>query len=117
MPFVHGLFEQPEGAVPPLSGAVTQLMKMPQKVMLRDVLSTIRTDSQLSSDVLEMADNQYYSGRRTIQSMPELIDRLGLGGIRGLALRATLEQTVFGGLGGLGALGEGYRAQRDPHEA
>lgn len=95
MQSIHGLFEQPEGAIPPLSDAMTRLMKMPQKALLREVLSTIRTDTELSSDVLEMADNEFYSGRRRIRSLPELIDRLGLSGIRGLALQATLNRTVF----------------------
>ena len=97
MQSLQGLFKQPEGAIPPLSGAVTRLMKMPQKSMLREVLSTIRTDTELSSDVLQMADNHYYSGLRPIRSLPELIDRIGLSGVRGLALRATLNRAVFDG--------------------
>ena len=95
MQSINGLFEKPEGAIPPLSGAVTRLMKMPQKAMLREVLSTIRTDTELSDDVLRMADNHYYSGRRPIRNLPELIVRLGLGSVRGLALRTTLDRTVF----------------------
>ena len=73
--------------------------QMPQKALLREVLSTIRTDTELSSDVLEMADNEFYSGRRRIRSLPELIRDGYLVALRGYRVATHADLQHIGGSG------------------
>lgn len=93
---LHGLFEQPRGSIPELPVLLPRLMQLPDAAPRRDVLAILREDAELCEAVLSIAATPYYSGRRPLDRLSRLVDRVGLPGVRGLVLQAALDRAVFG---------------------
>ena len=91
----QGLFEPSRDSVPDVPELIPKLMLLPEDTPRHDILAILREDAELCEAILLIAKKPYYSGRRPITSLSRLVDRIGLSGIRGLALQAALARAVF----------------------
>ncbi|MDG1479990.1 MAG: HDOD domain-containing protein [Myxococcota bacterium] len=91
----QGLFEPSRDSIPDVPALVPKLMMLPEDASRHDIVALLREDAELCEAVLHIAKKPYYSGRRPITNISRLVDRIGLSGVRGLALQAALARAVF----------------------
>jgi putative nucleotidyltransferase with HDIG domain len=88
--------------VPPLSGAVVQLLEMTKNEMTTtaQIERVVKTDPSLTANLLRVANSAYYRGTNPVSSARPAIVRLGTRGVYeiavGLSLRNTLPPQIPG---------------------
>lgn len=92
-----GLFCAPGDSIPPVPDVLAAVMSVTPNTPKRRVVRMYRDAPDLLETLFHMADAPYYCGRRPLESLGHILDRIGLAGLRGLTLRAALEEVIYAG--------------------
>lgn len=90
-----GLFETPEEAIPEMPDMLGDLMAIKPNMPVRRVVRMFKNEPGLSETLRQMAEAPYYCGRRPLEGLSRIMERIGLPGMRGLAMRAALDEAVY----------------------
>lgn len=90
-----GLFCAPGGSIPPMPAVLATLMTVTSGTPKRRVVRMFKDAPDLLETLFHMADAPYYCGQRPLETIAHVLDRIGLPSLRGLTLRAALEDVIY----------------------
>jgi len=93
----EGLFDSPGESIPHMPDLLGDLMAIKPNMPPRRVVRMFKHEPGLSESLRLLAEAPYYTGRRPMEGLGRILERVGLAGMRGLAMRVVLDEVVFTG--------------------
>jgi HD-like signal output (HDOD) protein len=90
-----GLFDSPGDCIPELPELLADLMAITPNMPARRVVRMFRNEPELAETLQSMAEAPYYCGRRPLDTLGRILERVGLAGMRGLTIRASLDDLIY----------------------